>query len=49
MGKWGERAAIAALVLILLVTLIGMYSTWSKCKAAGGTTLRGAFGLECIK
>lgn len=49
MSKWIERAAIAALVLIVVVVCIGMYATWSDCKAAGGTTVRGMFGLECIK
>jgi hypothetical protein len=49
MSKLLERLCIAAAVLILIVTLIGMHSTWSECRAAGGTTVRGLFGLECIK
>jgi hypothetical protein len=49
MGKWIERAAIAATVVIVVVTLIGMHSTWRECAAAGGKTVRGLFGLECIK
>lgn len=49
MGKWTERLVIAAMAVILVVVCIGMYTTWSDCKAAGGTTVRGMFGLECIK
>lgn len=49
MGKWAERAALVALAAVVAVVLIGMYSTWRDCYAAGGTTVRGLFGLECIK
>jgi hypothetical protein len=49
MGKWTERAAIAVLVAVVVVVLIGMHGTWRDCKAAGGTTVRGLFWLECIK
>ena len=49
MGKWLERGAIAAAVIVVAVVLIGMYATWRDCSAAGGTTVRGLFGLECIK
>ena len=49
MGKWTERAAIAALVAVVVVVLIGMHATWRDCTAAGGKTVRGLFGLECIK
>ena len=49
MNKWLERGAIAAVLLILAVAAIGMYATWRYCKATGGTTVRGLFGLECIK
>ena len=49
MGKWIERAAIAALVLIVVVVLVGMHAAWRDCTAAGGQTVRGLFGLECIK
>lgn len=49
MGKWAERAAIAVLVAVIAVVLIGMYATWRDCTAAGGKTVRGLFGLECIK
>lgn len=49
MGKWAERAAIAAVAVFIVVALIGVYATWSDCKAAGGTPVRGLFGLECIK
>ena len=49
MGKWTRRLAIAVLVAVLIVILIGMHATWRDCTAAGGTTVRGLFGLECIK
>jgi hypothetical protein len=49
MQKWVERAAIAALVVVLVVLLIGQHATWRDCQAAGGTTVRGLFGLVCIK
>ena len=49
MQKWAERAAIAALVVVLVVVLIGQYATWRDCTAAGGATVRGLFGLVCIK
>ena len=49
MGKWTERIVIAAIAVILVVVCIGMYSTWRDCTASGGTTVRGMFGLECIK
>ena len=49
MGKWTERAVIAVLLAVLAVAGIGMYATWRDCSAAGGTTVRGLFGLECIK
>ena len=49
MGKWTRRTAIAVLVAVLIVILIGMHATWRDCTAAGGTTVRGLFGLECIK
>jgi hypothetical protein len=49
MGKFLERAALVLLALILVVVLVGMYSTWRDCTEAGGTTVRGLFGLECVK
>ena len=49
MGKWTERAVIAALLTVLWVVGIGIYATLRDCTAAGGTTVRGLFGLECIK
>lgn len=49
MGKWTERAVIAALIAAVVVVLIGMHATWRDCTAAGGQTVRGLFGLECIK
>jgi hypothetical protein len=49
MGKWTRSAAAAALVLIVVVVLTGMHSTWRDCTEAGGTTVRGLFGLECVK
>jgi hypothetical protein len=49
MGKWTERLVIAIVAMMVVVACIGMYSTWSDCKAQGGTTVRGLFGLECIK
>ena len=49
MGKWTERTAIAAFVVVVVVVLIGMHSTWRDCTAAGGTTVRGLFWLECIR
>ena len=49
MGKWTERAAIAVLVAVVTVVLIGMHATWRDCTAAGGTTVRGLFGLECVR
>ena len=44
-----QKLALAAIALIVVVCMIGAYSTYSKCKAEGGTTVRGLFGLECIK
>lgn len=49
MKKWIEYVAIAALVAFVAVVLIGQASVWRKCSAAGGVTVRGVFGLECIK
>ena len=49
MGKWTKRAAIATLVAVVVVVLIGMHATWRDCTAAGGTTVRGLFGLDCIR
>jgi len=49
MGKWIERVVIAAMVALLVVVCIGMYATWKECQSLGGTTVRGLFGLECIK
>ena len=51
MGKWTKRAAIATLVavVVVVVVLIGMHATWRDCTAAGGTTVRGLFGLDCIR
>ena len=46
---WRDKAAISVLVAVLAICGIGMYSTWSACSAAGGVTVRGLFGLECIK
>lgn len=46
--KWAKLAALAALVVFVIVAAIGMHATWHKCKQAGGTTVRGLFGLECI-
>lgn len=48
MAKWIERAIAAALYLFAAIVVVGMYSTWRDCTAAGGTTVRGLFGLECI-
>lgn len=48
MNKWIERAAIALIAVMVAVAVIGMYSTWSECAAAGGKTVKGLFGLECI-
>ena len=44
-----EKFAVVVIALLIVVCLIGVYSTWSKCKAEGGITVRGLFGLECIK
>lgn len=44
-----ERAAAAVAVVIVAVVCVGMYATWRDCSAAGGVTVRGLFGLECIK
>ena len=49
MAKWIERTAIAAVLAVIAVVCIGMYATWRDCTAAGGVTVRGLFGLECIK
>ena len=49
MGKWIELAAIAVVAVFMVVTLIGIYAQWRDCNEAGGTTVRGLFGLECIK
>lgn len=44
-----EAAVIGIVAVFVVVALIGVYSTWSNCKAAGGVTVRGLFGLECIR
>jgi hypothetical protein len=44
-----QVAVVAVVAGICAVTLLGMYSTWSQCDATGGRTVRGLFGLECIK
>ena len=44
-----QKFALVVIALVVVVCLIGAYSTWSKCKAEGGITVRGLFGLECIK
>ena len=49
MSKWIERLCIAVLIVIMIVTLIGLYSTKRECMEIGGTTARGLFWLECIK
>lgn len=49
MDKWLIRAAVAVALVFVAVVCVGMYSTWRECSAAGGTTVRGLFGLECIK
>jgi uncharacterized membrane protein len=38
-----------SLIVIMIVTLIGLYSTKRECMEIGGTTARGLFWLECIK
>lgn len=48
MKTWIEHVALWSAIVVLVVVMIGMYSTWRKCEAAGGTTVRGLFGLECI-
>lgn len=49
MAKWTKYIAIATLVAVVVVVLIGMHATWRQCKADGGITVRGLFGLVCIK
>ena len=49
MSKWTERSAIAVVLIVVAVTGVGMYAKWRDCTRAGGTTVRGLFGLECIK
>ena len=49
MGKWTERSAIAAVLIVVVVTGVGMYAKWRDCTRSGGTTVRGLFGLESIK
>lgn len=44
-----ERVAITVLLAVVVVVLIGMYTTWRDCNALGGTTVRGMFGLVCIQ
>ena len=44
-----ERAVLAILIAVVVIVLIGMWSTWRDCSATGGTTVRGLFGLECIR
>ena len=44
-----DRLAITVLLAVVVVVLIGMYTTWRDCNAAGGTTVRGMFGLVCIQ
>ena len=50
-GKSHARKQIAVVVAVLVcaVTLLGMHATWRDCTAAGGQTVRGLFGLECVK
>ena len=44
-----QKLALAVIALIVVICMIGAYSTYSKCKADGGIPVRGLFGLECIK
>lgn len=44
MKKWTEYIAVAVIVVVLLITYALMYTTWSDCPDAGGTTVRGLFG-----
>ena len=47
--KWLSRAALALVLAYAVVACIGMFATWRECTAAGGLTVRGLFGLECIR
>lgn len=49
MNKWLERIAITVVLAFVVLVFIGMYATWSDCNAAGGITVRGMFGLVCIR
>lgn len=49
MSKLIKLLAVVAILAIPAVVVVGLYTTWSECKAAGGVTLRGLVWLECIK
>lgn len=48
MSKWTERVSITILLAIVAAAFVGMYLTWSDCADAGGTTVRGIVGFECV-
>lgn len=44
-----QKLALAVMAVVAVICCIGAYTTWSDCSAQGGKTVRGLFGLECIK
>jgi hypothetical protein len=48
MTFFAQRLLLIAIAAVVAIVLVGMYSEWHACSAAGGTTVRGLFKLECI-
>lgn len=49
MSKWLERTVIVVVLVFMALACLGMYVTWRDCNAVGGVTVKGLFGLECIR
>lgn len=49
MRKWIDYMVVALALIVMVITCVGMYSTWRDCTTSGGTTVRGLFGLECMR
>ena len=49
MKRCGALAVMVAALAVVATVLLGMYVTWRQCTDAGGTTVRGLIGLECVK
>ena len=44
-----EKIIVVAMLIIVVVSWIGLYSEWKQCKEVRGVLVRGLFGMECMK